>query len=368
MSITNFPTLYGKPSKGDKIKQWMIHVEPRDDYYVIIRTHGYIGYKQMTSQSEVKSGKNLGKKNETTIEQQAISQAKSMWVKQTEQGMSEEKNIEKAEVTFLPMLAHDYHKRGKDIKAPFYVQPKLDGVRMSINKGDIISRTGKPYVGFEHIKDAVKELKLSDTIHLDGELFTFDFDFETLCSIARKSKVIDEKQTKMKFYVFDFYDSSRPELTFEQRLNELKRMKISDPLVMIDTQKINDKEELKKLHEDSISNGYEGIMLRNMDGEYKPNYRSVNLQKYKTFQDAEYKIVSCSEAGGNDKGTVIFICLDKKTNSRFNVRPKGTREQRREWFENFDKYENKLLTVQYQNLSSDGIPRFPVGIAIRDYE
>jgi hypothetical protein len=33
--------------------------------------------------------------------------------------------------------------------------------------------------------------------------------------------------------------------------------------------------------------------------------------------------------------------------------------------ENVEKYYGKLLTVRYQELSDDGIPRFPVGIGFR---
>ena len=33
-----------------------------------------------------------------------------------------------------------------------------------------------------------------------------------------------------------------------------------------------------------------------------------------------------------------------------------------------ENYINKKLTVKYQGLSDDGIPRFPSRIAIRDYE
>ena len=35
---------------------------------------------------------------------------------------------------------------------------------------------------------------------------------------------------------------------------------------------------------------------------------------------------------------------------------------------NVTKYYGKLLTVKFQELTSDGIPRFPVGISFRDYE
>ena len=46
----------------------------------------------------------------------------------------------------------------------------------------------------------------------------------------------------------------------------------------------------------------------------------------------------------------------------------GTREQRKEMFENGKNYIGKLLTVRFQEWSKDKIPRFPVGVQIRDYE
>ena len=52
----------------------------------------------------------------------------------------------------------------------------------------------------------------------------------------------------------------------------------------------------------------------------------------------------------------------------FKARPKGTREQRTLWFDNADSYIGATLTVRYFEMTDDGIPRFPVGIAIRDYE
>jgi DNA ligase-1 len=47
---------------------------------------------------------------------------------------------------------------------------------------------------------------------------------------------------------------------------------------------------------------------------------------------------------------------------------KGTTESKKERMENVEEFYGKLLTVKYQELSADGIPRFPVGIAFRDYE
>jgi hypothetical protein len=37
-------------------------------------------------------------------------------------------------------------------------------------------------------------------------------------------------------------------------------------------------------------------------------------------------------------------------------------------FDNAEDFMGKLLTVRYFELTNDGVPRFPVGITIRDYE
>jgi DNA ligase-1 len=63
----------------------------------------------------------------------------------------------------------------------------------------------------------------------------------------------------------------------------------------------------------------------------------------------------------------VFEVKNKK-GQIFSVRPKGTREMRTEWFKDIKKLTGEKLTVRYQNLSEDGIPIFPVGICVRDYE
>ena len=57
-----------------------------------------------------------------------------------------------------------------------------------------------------------------------------------------------------------------------------------------------------------------------------------------------------------------------KAGKEFSCRPRGTHESRAELFKHGKEYVGKMLTVRFQELTADGIPRFPVGIAIRDYE
>ena len=87
----------------------------------------------------------------------------------------------------------------------------------------------------------------------------------------------------------------------------------------------------------------------------------------KTFLDGEYRIVDYLEGTGNEAGCVIWGC-ETPDGQTFRVRPRGTQEDRKVLFQNGNDYIGKMLTVRYQELTDEGVPRFPVGIAIRDYE
>ena len=89
--------------------------------------------------------------------------------------------------------------------------------------------------------------------------------------------------------------------------------------------------------------------------------------KYKEFEDKEFKIIGSDQGTGLEEGCVVWIC-EQEDGSPFRVRPKGTREDRRQLFINTEKYIGEPLTVRFQERSEDNIPIFPVGIAIRDYE
>jgi DNA ligase-1 len=109
----------------------------------------------------------------------------------------------------------------------------------------------------------------------------------------------------------------------------------------------------------------EGLMIRNKQGLYQLGSRSVDLQKYKEFEDAEYPVIGFTEGQGLAKGHVIWICRTKEGKD-FHVVHKGTHEERAAFFKKAKSYIGKELTVRYQELSEDGIPRFPVGITFRE--
>ena len=399
-AIPSFPTLYGKASTG-KIKMWSIKVEDNKGVGAITTTHGYLDGKLQVNTRLVTVGKNLGKKNETTPVQQAVNEAQSDWKKKTEAGgMTEKKPTEEAAagagkagdsdkesvksvkpsaeknakaatdagVVPHPMLAHDYNKRGKDIKFPCYAQKKLDGVRcLAISGKGLYSRTGKAFPHMDHIRAEINSLP-KGTI-LDGELYSDTLNFQEIVGLVKKETLKPADAPKMTQIYLCVYDTVM-DGTNEARnayLTNLFKTHTFKALKLLPTDVANNLDDVKRLHAEYVADGYEGLILRNKAGLYKVGHRSADLQKYKEFKDDEYKIVGFKEGDGIEKGCVIWVC-ETKDHKQFSVRPRGTHEQRAEAFKTASKAVGKKLTVRFQELTEDGIPRFPVGLAIRDYE
>ena len=367
-------TLYSK-SKTGKVRYWSIAVEQQGDKVFIVRHTGVDGGKDQEFRKEITSGKNIGKKNETSKLQQAQSEAKSMWTKQLEAGCVTDKSKVHESFTLLPMLANKWEERHKHISEPFYVQPKLDGVRMLIGKYNgkflMLSRTGKEVKHMNHIGDEVKSL-LNEGDFLDGENFSPNKTFEEitgLCRTSLQSSADGKDLGGIKFYVFDIFNIKKLNEIFDVRQNNLKSFfsKKFKNLKMVETLLLDDKRCVETQHDVYARQGFEGIMIRDPKGKYLLAERSNNLLKFKKFQTEEYEIVGANEGTGKDNGTVVWVCRTGQ-GEPFCVRPTGSLAQRKEWFRNRTQYIGKMLSVKFQNLTEYGFPRFPVGLGIRDYE
>lgn len=383
--MASFPELIGEATTG-KAKMWSIKVTERSGCGVIETTHGYVDGKKQINEKIIAEGKNIGKKNETTPLQQAINEARSSWIKKKESGYNaigiedgdDNESVESGlgggnkskgfdEDVPSPMLAHDYNKRGKSIKFPCFVQRKFDGTRcVGIPNKGLFSRNRKSYPHMDHI---VKEInKLPPTIILDGELYSDTLTFQEIVGLVKREtlkKGDDEKQLQIKFHIYDIVN----EMPYEQRYANLQMLFNKYKfkyLELVRTEVCESEEKMKELHAQYVADGYEGIMLRNKTGPYK-NSRSIDLQKYKEFFDDEYEVVGYKEGEGVEEGCVLWTCKTPEGKT-FNCRPRGTREDRADMFINGKKYIGKMLTVRFQELTDDKVPRFPVGITFRDYE
>lgn len=375
--MKTFPTLYKKTSTG-AIQEWTIKVRGHPDWYpdvAVYTWHGQVGGKIQETFDIIKEGKNIGKKNETTAEQQGIAEAKAKWGKQKKKGYVE--SIEAAQAGEVdssitggiePMLAHKFKDHSHKIKYPCYVQPKLDGIRciaiLENGKCTLWSRTRKPITGVPHIARILEEAyPTQKRLVLDGELYNHEFkkDFEKIVSFVRQ----EEPKSGHEIVQYHVYDVIIENYPFYERRKLLYGLGLYE-LVAVETNVVNNEDELTEAFDHFISLGYEGAMVRNADGLYV-NKRSYDLQKIKEMEDSEFDIVGVEEGRGKLVGHAIFVCK-MKDGKEFKAKMKGETSKLKEYFENHNLWKNKQLTVQYQGLTVYGIPRFPVGKAIRDYE
>jgi len=249
-----------------------------------------------------------------------------------------------------------------------YVQPKLDGVRtiafLQNNKVVLLSRNNKEFKHFEFLRRQLKKILIPE-ITFDGELYNHDMSFQDIIKIASINKLEPSKdEYKIHYCIFDCIIISN--LPFNKRWNLINKLyksavlygsaKIPIRITLVKTFKVDNEYDLMNCYYKFIKNKFEGIIIRT---DYK-------IFKYKPKKDIECKIIGAESAKGRDKNSVIWICI--LNNKQFKVRPAASLTERKEMYKNRKKYIGKWLTVEYQDLTDDGIPRFPVGKGIRDYE
>lgn len=378
-----WPTLYRKSATGT-IQAWSLSVLTSPSGDVSIQTAwGQVGTAtpQYTSDS-ITAGKNTGKANATTPYEQALAEAESKWLTQKKKKGYVE-SIEAAEAGqvdeiikggIFPMLADKYASKKKAIVYPGYVQPKYDGLRCIgiVENGQctLWSRTRKQITSVPHIEQALVRLANGKDFIFDGELYNHDYrdNFEIIVSLVRQKDPALGHQT-VQYYIYDL-----PSIPggFSERFAVLSQLFAAvhqdSPLRAVETVQVNSESETQMAYSRFLDQGYEGAMFRAANGPYLQHAtkRSIDLLKIKQFDDAEFEIVGVREGRGKmaDKG--IFVCKTAE-DKEFEVKMKGELENLKVFLENSEEYIGRKLTVQYQGFTSaNNVPRFPVGLRIRE--
>lgn len=391
-----YPILYKNKSKG-KIMKWEIKIEP-----VLNEVNNIVQYKIIVLFGEME-GKNQthttiiekGKANRT-IYQQTVLEANSKW--------NEKKNRDGYDISltkfvkndgvgetpelsfkFSPMLANTFNEtlylstscRNYKIPFPAFVQKKYDGIRCIASldsQGNVVleSRKGVRFVHFTNIEMNLKSFFEKTNIYFDGELYSDSIPFETINGCVRLTKNIKKEDliniNKIQYHIYDCYMSDKPMTIFKERMKILKDIFEKNTTTLIHevkTEIVGNLEEIKNKHSEYVKDGFEGIIIRDQGGIYEPNKRSKYLQKYKEFMEEEFEIIGFHDGEGVDKELVIWDCMTKE-GKIFAVRPRASFEERKRLFKEAKNHIGKQLTVIFQEYSSDLIPRFPVGKAIRE--
>lgn len=287
---------------------------------------------------------------------------------------------------FKPMLA------GKaphldDINYPVLVSPKLDGIRALVINGRVVSRNL-----IEIPCPTVQEFFGDPTFEgFDGELIVGDptakdaFRRTESCVMSEKPLVGIDK-TELVFYVFDDFARWGP---FNARLANLSRriLKRSKVLKVVPHDNAINRHAIDIFEEEYVADGYEGLMIRDPNGNYKFGRSTTKqglLLKLKRFEDAEAVVIGCKElqhnqnvdrtgglaqrrsskAAGKVGGQVLGAFQVRGVNGQFkdvefDVGTGLSRKEREKFWASKSDLVGKVLKYRYFALGAKDKPRFP---------
>jgi len=366
-----------KRSTTGAVLSWEIEVEGNKHRTLSGQIDGVITITEWT----VCLGKNEGKANSTTNEEQALKDATSKWKKKLDREQFVERLDQLDTIKYVqPMLAQNYKDRVNELNFNdgVWVQCKLNGARCIATRDGLFSRKGSVWQSVPHIAEALKDFFIEHpNIIFDGELFNEDLrqDLGSIISLISKKnitpEILEKSKTLVKYYIYDIVDTS---VKYSIRSN-----KVIDLVNSINKECIKALELCRVYDTHSIENalaswenlGHEGAIIRT-NGVYECK-RSKHLLKYKTFIDDEFEIVGVIEGEGNLTGKVGKFELKDKRGETFKCSPIGSHEYWQELWENKFTLIGKIATVKFKELTpvkngKGGVPSIGKVIAIRNYE
>jgi len=291
------------------------------------------------------------------------------------------------EKKFAPMRAPSEAVRPDDLKTlegHWYASPKIDGIRCVVHEGKALARSLKP-IPNKYIQSVLRLLP-----PLDGELLLRykgkPVPFEDVTSAVMSQ----DGEPDFIYWVFDI--TSRPNMPFVERYAHARVIvRDHDPhhIKILDHIAVTGPRELKAIYATFSDAGYEGMMIRRPEGRYKygtATRREEFLVKVKGCHREEGVVVgferelentnaavrnklgllerSTKKAGKVPKDMVgKLIC---RWNERL-IKVSGFKEPlARDMFLHPEKYRSKLVTFEFQELTKDGLPRFPQFKGFRD--
>lgn len=286
---------------------------------------------------------------------------------------------------FNPMLSGKVLSDLSNVRLPVYASLKLDGIRCIIQNGMAVSRTLKP-IPNQYVQQCLKGLPDG----LDGELIVGNPNHPDVFNITQSGIMSVEGMPEFKFWVFDYCNEKLyAKEPFSMRFSYLDIV-ARNPCIILKHYKFDNMEKLLQFEEWAVSNGFEGIMVRDPNGPYKFG-RSTDKQgwllKMKRFHDSEATIIGFEELRKNENeqetdergystrskkaegmapANTLGALLCKLDNGiEFSCGSGFNDSLRIMVWKDRDHYLNKRIKFKYQNFTADKKPRMPIFLGFR---
>lgn len=282
-----------------------------------------------------------------------------------------------------PQLAKQADKvtNPKIFEKKWLISRKLDGVKaLFYYKDGVIhtaSRGGEDYdAATTHLREDPKLLKFFEThptVILDGELFVRGKTLQQISGAARMEKNAVDCDW-LEYWVYDCYDTDNPDIVASVRYRFLTLelceycdipmyLSIEDdehnvPIRLLLHEYVEGWDNMKKLHDKWVAEGFEGAVITDPSKPYKVGSRCNNLIKIKQYKSEDFTVVGY-KLGLRGSEDMTFTCAlgDGRT---FEAMPVGDRATKAEYVKNFDnKYRGHKAECTFFNYSDDGIPTQP---------
>lgn len=286
-----------------------------------------------------------------------------------------------------PMLAKQESKvtNRKIFDKEWIGSRKINGVRCLLYfDGEVrtASRGGENYdCSTEHIRKhpiIIRLFEKNPSIILDGELYKHGKSLQQISGAARMEKNAYDCDW-LEYYVYDLIKIDKLDMKAKDRIRALQLLGGSmnlgfDPykewkegelqVQLVPQVKVSGWDKMKALHDQYVSEGFEGLVIRDPSKPYKPNGRTNDMIKIKQYLDDTFKVVDF-QLGLRGSEDMCFIC-EMEDGRTFKAMPLGDRSVKDEYVKNFDtKYKNHLGDCKYFEYSDEGIPCQPKFLAFR---
>lgn len=306
-----------------------------------------------------------------------------------------EKTINKIKKRSVPifecMLAHDGANHEKKMVGKKLLEPKLDGVRVitvinAENKTVTqFTRNGKILENFGHITQALEQnIDLFDRSYvLDGEMISSSFQ-ALMKQVHRKENVQADDARLMLFDILPLKEFQNGHSVMGQRrrsnflrsfkpvFNKCGNIDIIDQ-IEVDLDTYVGELEFKEFNKTAVEQGYEGIMIKNVDAKYECK-RSASWLKQKPFIEVSLEVTDVEEGTGRNAGRLgALVCsgLDDGKQITVNVGSGFSDDQRSDFWNSRDSLPGQIIEIRADaiTMNQDGTYslRFPRFLRFRGF-
>ena len=381
-------TLISRDAKG-KIRVIYMNLEWSDDLhaYVLSRETGILGGK-ITQQPiiEIHRGK-----AQRTVTEQSVLQYNSELKKYLDKGYKKIKDLGINELTveaadnalptdntdqsgmIKPMLCKvmDRDKSSQTDKQ-WLASYKHDGVRalLFLRDGEVhtASRGGQDYdIPATYIREDpyVKQIfEENPEIILDGEIYRHLWPLQRISGLCRREDLVEDHK-ELVFHCYDIVDTTLP---FKLRAKKLGELRDSRPdnsrIIFVEHRPVKGLDQIMQMHDEAIAAGYEGLVVRDPEKEYKPGARDSRMMKIKLMSDDEFLITGLAE-GLRDED--MCFTLQTEDGTEFKAKPVGDRLQKQWYRDHLDEIVGQMGTVKHFGWTAGEhpVPNLPVFKAVR---